>query len=319
MDDERLPDDSEDNAPAADDIGSLADAADAPTVAVPTVGAALRAATDQLATAAASGARIEASVLLGHVLGFSRAELLASVSDPLTEKQQHHFHRLVERRATGEPLQYIRGLAPFLDIELGVHPGVFIPRPETEQVVEKALELWNPDDGHWAVDVGTGSGAIAIGLAMGQPNGHILAIDQSTVALDAASHNADTLDVRARIAFMHGDLLRSMELAPDDIGIIVSNPPYVAHGDEIDAEVRHHEPAEAWAAGPTGLEIYERLIPQAAALLRPGRPLVLELGYGQDTAVAELLATDGRWDEPHIDPDFNDIPRVLAVRRARNS
>ena len=88
---------------------------------------------------------------------------------------------------------------------------------------------------------------------------------------------------------------------------------------EVDPEVRYHEPSEAWAAGLTGLEIYERLIPQAAALLRPGRPLVLELGYGQDNAVAELLANDGRWDEPHIDPDFNDIPRVLTVRRARDS
>ena len=319
MDDDRLPADSHDEAAAADDLGPLPETADAPTVAVHTVGAALQAAVDQLGAADISGARIEASILLGHVLGFSRAELLASLSDPLTEEQQHHFHRLVERRATREPLQYIRGLAPFLDVELGVHAGVFIPRPETEQVVEKALELWNPEDGHWAVDVGTGSGAIAIALALGQPKGHILAIDQSTVALDAASHNADTLNVRGRIAFMRGDLLQSMELAADDIGIIVSNPPYAAYSDEVDPEVRYHEPSEAWAAGPTGLEIYERLLPQAAALLRPGRTMVLELGYQQDTRVEALLDADGRWEPPSIDPDFNDIPRVLTVRRARDS
>lgn len=306
-------------AAAADDLTPAPDTSTAPTVAVPTVGAALQAAAAQLEAADISGARIEASILLGHVLGFSRAELLASLSDPLTEEQQRHFHRLVERRATREPLQYIRGLAPFLDVELGVHPGVFIPRPETEQVVERALELWNPDDGHWAVDVGTGSGAIAIGLAMGQPKGHILAIDRSTVALDAASHNADTLDVRSRIAFMRGDLLRSIELAPDDIGIIVSNPPYAAYGDEVDPEVRYHEPSEAWAAGPTGLEIYERLIPQAAASLRPGRPLVLELGYGQQTNVKAMLEADGRWEPTSVEADFNDIPRVLAVERARDS
>ncbi len=319
MPDDRPAADSDNETATADALTPLLDTSTAPTVAVPTVGAALKAAAAQLETAEISGARMEASILLGHVLGFSRAALLANLSDALTEEQQHHFHRLVERRATREPLQYIRGLAPFLDIELGVHPGVFIPRPETEQVVERALELWTPDDGHWAVDVGTGSGAIAIGLAMGQPKGHILAIDESTVALDAASHNADTLDVRGRIAFMRGDLLRSMELAPDDIGIIVSNPPYAAYSDEVDPEVRYHEPSEAWAAGPTGLEIYDRLIPEAAALLRPGRRLVLELGYGQDNPVAELLANDGRWDEPRIDPDFNDIPRVLTVRRARDS
>ena len=305
-----------DEAAAAHDLAPLPDTSTAPTVAVPTVGAALQAAADQLETADVSGARIEASMLLGHVLGFSRAKLLASLSDPLTEEQQHHFHRLVERRATREPLQYIRGLAPFLDFELGVHPGVFIPRPETEQVVEKALELWHPDDGHWAVDVGTGSGAIAICLALGQPKGHILAIDRSTVALDAASHNADTLEVRARIAFMRGDLLRSMELAPDDIGIIVSNPPYAAYSDEVDPEVRYHEPSEAWAAGATGLEIYERLIPQTAVVLRPGRWLVLELGHGQDGLVSDLLSADGRWGDPRIDADFNNIPRVLAVARA---
>ncbi len=316
MDDDRPPADSPDEAAAADDPIRLPDTFTPPTVAVPTVGAALQAAADQLEAAEISGARIEASILLGHVLGFSRAELLASLSDPLTEEQQHHFHRLVERRATREPLQYIRGLAPFLDVELGVHPGVFIPRPETEQLVEKALELWTPDDGHWAVDVGTGSGAIAIGLAMGQPKGHILAIDRSTVALDAASHNAETLDVRGRIAFMRGDLLRTMEIAPDDIGIIVSNPPYAADDDEVDPEVRYHEPSDSWAAGPTGLEIYERLIPEAAKLLRPGRALVLELGYGQEESVRALIEADRRWESPTVEPDFNDIPRVLTVRRA---
>ena len=162
-----------------------------PSAAVPTVGEALRAAEEQLSGAGISGARMEASMLLGHVLGFSRAALLAGLSDPLNDEQQRHFHGLVERRAKREPLQYIRGLAPFLDFDLRVHPGVFIPRPETEQLVERALELWKPDDGHWAVDVGTGSGAIAIGLALGQPKGHILAIDQSTVALGAATRNAD--------------------------------------------------------------------------------------------------------------------------------
>jgi len=302
-----------------DDRGSpRPDTSSAPSTAVPTVGQALRAAEQQLDAAGISGARIEASMLLGHVLGFSRAELLAGLSDPLSDEQQRHFHGLVERRAAREPLQYIRGIAPFLDFELGVHPGVFIPRPETEQLVEVARGLWNPEDGHWAVDVGTGSGAIAIGLAKGQAKGHILAIDRSTVALDAAAANAETLGVRARIAFMRGNLLRSLELAPDDIGMIVSNPPYAAYSDEVDPEVRYHEPAESWSAGPTGLEIYERLIPQAAALLSPGRPLVLELGYGQETPVTSLLADDGRWEPPHVEIDFNDIPRVLAVRRARD-
>lgn len=286
------------------------------------VGGALREAEQRLTQAGISGARFEATLLLGHVLGHSRAQLLAALSDLLTEAQLERFTRLTERRACREPLQYLRGRAPFMDFELEVGPGVLIPRPETELVVERALELWDPANGAhgaWAVDVGCGSGAIAIGLARAQPGGHVLAVDQSTIALDTTVHNAERLGVRGRIALVRGDFLRALDLSPDDIGIIVSNPPYVAADDEVEEEVRLHEPHPAWAAGPTGLEAYQRIIPEAAALLRPGRPLVLELGYGQADSVRRLLEDCGGWDEPEIDPDYQGIARVLAVRRARDS
>ena len=110
--------------------------------------------------------------------------------------------------------------------------------------------------------------------------------------------------------------LRALDLSPDDIGIIVSNPPYVADGDDVDDEVRRYEPREAWAAGPTGLEAYERIVPEAAALLRPGRCLVLELGYGQEDPVRGLLAEVGGWDEPDLRCDYRGVPRVLAARRS---
>lgn len=280
-----------------------------------TVGGALREAEHSLEAAGIEAARLEATLLLGHVLGHDRAQLLAALSDPLTEAQLAGFRELAERRAAREPLQYLRGRAPFLDFELEVHPGVFIPRPETEGLVERALELWDPTDG-WAVDVGTGSGAIAIGLARGKPAGHVLAVDQSPTALNAAARNADRLGVRNRIAFVGGNFLRALDLSPDDIGIIVSNPPYVADSDEVDPEVRHHDPRKAWVSGPTGMEAYERIIPEAATLLRAGRPLALELGYGQEKPVCALLRESGEWEKPGVEPDYRGIPRVLVVRRA---
>lgn len=282
-----------------------------------TVASALRTAERLLSAAGIDGARLEATLLLGHVLGHSRAQLLAALSDPLGVESGSRFDELLARRAKREPLQYLRGRAPFLDFELEVRPGVLIPRPETEGLVERALDLWDPNHGSWAVDVGTGSGAIAIGLAIGQQEGRILAVDKSPVALDLAARNAARLDLRHRVAFVRGDFLRALDLSPDDIGIIVSNPPYVADGDEVDPEVRDHEPRDAWNSGPTGLEAYERIIPEASALLRRGRWLLLEIGYGQEQSVAALFEAVA-WEATEVRPDFRGIPRVVAARKARD-
>lgn len=283
------------------------------------VGGALREAEILLTQVGIIGARLEATLLLGHILGHSRAQLLAALADPLSRQQLDQYTALVKRRAAREPMQYLRGRAPFMDFELEVGPGVLIPRPETEGLVACTLQLWDPAEGSWAVDVGTGSGAIAIALARARPAGRVMAIDVCTTALDTAARNADRLGVRDRIALVRGDFLRALELGPDDIGIIVANPPYVAADDVVDPEVREHEPRAAWAAGPTGLEAYERIIPEAAALLRPGRALALELGYGQLDAVGGLLSECGGWDEPTTDPDYQGITRILSARRTRDS
>ena len=311
---------------------------------LPSVDAALRWGEQRLEAEGIQGARLEATLLLGHVLSLSRAQVLASLSDALTNTQQADFRALIERRAAREPLQYLRGRAPFLDFEVEIEPGVFIPRPETEQVVERALELWDPQQGRWAVDVGTGSGAIAIGLALGTPAGRVLAIDRSAAALAMARRNAELLGVAGRVRFVRADLLSAIRprvasakpqsAHPTDggdatgaaspektaaaIGVVVSNPPYVPDDAEVDLEVRHNEPRDAWAAGATGMEVYERVIPRAAELLLPGRCLVLELGYEMDAPVHELLALDGRWNAPAIEDDYQGIPRTLAVERARD-
>jgi release factor glutamine methyltransferase len=187
-----------------------------------TVAVALRAAEQRLEAAGIEGARFESTLLLGHVLGLSRAQLIASLSDPLRGDQARELAALAARRAAREPLQYLRGLAPFLDFELEVHPGVFIPRPETEQLVEKALELWDPAAGRWAVDVGTGSGAIAIGLARARPEGRVLAIDRSPIALATARRNAERLGVADRVSFVRGDLLGAVRNSG-----VVRDPPHV--------------------------------------------------------------------------------------------
>jgi release factor glutamine methyltransferase len=211
-------------------------------------------------------------------------------------------------------------------------------------VVEEALSLWQPTaEAPWAVDVGTGSGVISIALARARPAGRILAVDRSPVPLAAASQNAWNLRAADQIRFVRGDLLAPLgasvaggsgadataadragaaDLRPSArtrqrISMVISNPPYAPQDSpDIDPEVRGHEPPEAWAAGPEGMDTYARLIPQAAMLLLPGRPLVLELGYGQSAPVVDLLSSDGRWQEPRILPDFNEIPRILTVLRA---
>ncbi|MFQ5742037.1 MAG: peptide chain release factor N(5)-glutamine methyltransferase [Acidobacteriota bacterium] len=290
---------------------------------------ALRWGEEQLRKGRIPGARLQATLLLGHAMKLSRAQVLACLAEPVLLGPAHDYRGLVARRAAHEPLQYLRGRAAFLDFEVRVNPGVFIPRPETELVVEAALRVW-PSTGSltagpgWAVDVGTGSGAIALALAQARPGTRVCGLDRSREALDTARANAERLQVLNRLLLIRGDLLAPLGTnggrAPDRIreavGLVVSNPPYAPADADVQPEVRQHEPREAWAAGPTGMEVYARLIPQAAELLLPGRPLVLELGWGQDGPLTELLAADGRWQQPQIEPDFQEIPRVLTVIRA---
>jgi len=286
---------------------------------------ALRWGEEVLAEESINGARLQATLLLGDAMGLNRAQVLASLREPVAAGAAEKFRTSIASRASHVPLQYIRGHVPFLDFEVAVRPGVFIPRPETELVVEEALALWQPTaEAPWAVDVGTGSGIISIALARARPAARICTIDRSPTPLVTARQNAASLDVADRIAFIRGDLLSPLGAdhhqppasVRQSVGMVISNPPYAPeNGREVDPEVSDHEPREAWAAGPEGMDAYARLIPQAANLLLPGRPLILELGYGQSELVADLLASDGRWDEPRILPDFNEIPRIVTVLR----
>ncbi len=259
-------------------------------------------------------ARRDAELLLLHLLGRNRAWLMAHTDEPFGGCTAIGYGALLDRRAQGEPIQYITGETEFYGLPFRVTPDVLIPRPETEHLVEKALEL----AGAWAapriVDVGTGSGAIAVALACQSPQAAITAIDLSPAALQMARENAERNGVAGRIRFCEGDLLGPV--AGERFELVVSNPPYVAEVDRemLAVEVREHEPALALFAGDDGLGVYRRLIPAAYARLTQGGSLLLEIGQGQFDAVSGLLAEVG-FGQIEFIRDLQGIRRVALGRR----
>lgn len=256
----------------------------------------------------------DAERLLMHVLGKERAWMLAYWRDEIDTGCSIPYHAAIERRRIGEPIQYIVGEAEFYGLPFRVTRDVLIPRPETEHAVEKVLELAAPLAAPRIVDVGTGSGAIAVALAHKLPLAAVTAIDLSAAALAVAGENAEHNGVSNQVRFVEGDLLAPVDGACFDI--VVSNPPYVAESERsaLAVEVREHEPAMALFAGGEGLTMYRRLIPQAHAAVVPGGWLVLEIGCGQDAAVAALLREAG-FAAIAFTPDLQGIPRVAAARR----
>ena len=255
----------------------------------------------------------DATLLLLHVLGSSRAALIANYDRVLTAEQQAAYEGLISRRLAYEPIQYITGEQEFYGLGLGVTRAVLIPRPETEQLVEAVLAEVDAAEEVRVLDVGTGSGAIAIALACHLQRARITAVDVSRAALDVAAANAERHGVAGRIRFMESDLLAG--LAPGErFDVIAANPPYVPAQDcdELHPQVADFEPAAALFAGEDGLDVVRRLIPQArAALVRNGL-LAMEIGHGQRDAVEALL--DG-WNELRFVDDLGGVPRVVVARR----
>ncbi|HEY6491034.1 MAG: peptide chain release factor N(5)-glutamine methyltransferase [Terracidiphilus sp.] len=259
-------------------------------------------------------ARRDAETLLQHLVGKNRAWLLSHLDDGLGESEAIVFAGLLERRLRGEPIQYIMGETEFYGLPFRVTPDVLIPRPETEHLVEKAVELGWQFSKPRIVDVGTGSGAIAIALAHAVANALVTAVDLSDKSLAIARANAERNAVADRVQFLRGDLLAPV--ASERFEIVVSNPPYVAAADReaLAVEVREHEPEIALFAGEDGLAMYRRLIPQAYAVIVPGGFIALELGFGQAEAVGLLLEEAG-FAEIAFTRDLQGIPRVAAARR----
>lgn len=250
-------------------------------------------------------------MLLRHATGHDRAFLLTHPDAELTPERQAIYEQWLERRARHEPVQYILGEQEFYGLALRVTPDVLIPRPETEHLVEAALHRLAHDAPIHIADIGTGSGAIAVALAHALPHADVTALDSSQPALEIARHNAERHRLAARIRFVESDLLTAV--AGEKFDAIVSNPPYIAESETLEEQVRDYEPRAALYAGPTGLEIYQRLIPQAWEALKPRAWLLLEIGHGQRDALAALLAD---WNEVEFIDDLQAIPRVACARRS---
>jgi release factor glutamine methyltransferase len=283
---------------------------------------------------------MNAELLIMFTLGCDRAYLYAHPERELTSLEIQHYDEALARRTTGVPAQYITGHQEFWGLDFIVSPAVLIPRPETEHLVEAVLSIASGCgfDGrknqeqeqdqrqragapapHFPnrlriVDVGTGSGAIALALASELPGAEILAIDISADALDVARANAVGLELTSRVEFQLADLLSG--LPPASFDIVVSNPPYVGESEEesVQLEVRKFEPRNAVFAGPTGLEVIERLIPQAWSALRPGGWLVFEIS---GTIADRVLGLLTGWDDVELKNDLQGISRVAVARKPR--
>jgi release factor glutamine methyltransferase len=307
----------------------------------------------RLRAANISSHTLAAELLLLHATGRTRTSLYSHPEDQLTESESQNYFSLIERRAAGVPTQHLTGKQEFWGLDLEVTPDVLIPRPETEHLIEVALDrlaLRNlraeksqimSGEGLLIADIGTGSGCIAIALAKELPEANLYALDISHAALVIAQRNAVRLGFSNRITFLESDLFAGLyaERArhavplPEQIGsaavpkspnhqsflfdLIVSNPPYIARREAatLAREVRDHEPALALFGGEEGYELYADLIAQSAANLKPGGILVLELGHDSLPAVQPLLDTP-TWTAIGVINDLATIPRVIAAEKA---
>jgi release factor glutamine methyltransferase len=255
------------------------------------------------------------------VLGVDRVGLFRSPERELTTEEAERFTEFVQRREAFEPVAYIRGVRTFRTIDLEVTPAVLIPRPETETLVDVALELLAEATSRGTpeplvLDVGTGSGCLALALAAENPFVHVVAVDVDDDALEVARRNAARLGLESRVDVLRSDLLSGLPQA-QRFDLIVSNPPYIPDHEyeELEPNVREYEPRLALHGGDDGLDIYRRLIPAAAVRLRPGGCLAVEIGRGEAEGVRALFAAAGTYGLARERPDLGGISRVVFGRR----
>ena len=286
---------------------------------------ALASAVERLETSDIGSPRMNAEVLLMFVLGVNRAYLYAHPERELTPEEEARYDEVLAQRSIGMPSQYITGHQEFWGLDFVVSPAVLIPRPETEHLVEAVLELTRGLPRPRIVDVGTGSGCVALALAHELKDAEVYAVDLSTDALEIARANAARLQLAQRVRFLHAnvlsvipteDLSSSGGTCFEDFDFVVSNPPYVAfsEADKVQKSVFEFEPRMAVFAGENGLDVIRFLIEQAHGALKPTGWLALEIGYSMRDAVMNLLDPT-MWDDIRVVPDLQGIPRVVAAKR----
>ncbi|MDR3618820.1 MAG: peptide chain release factor N(5)-glutamine methyltransferase [Paludisphaera borealis] len=272
--------------------------------------------TDYLRRRGSESPRLDAEVMLASVLEWERVQLYTHFEDVVGERARDRYRELVKRRAEGAPVAYLVGRKEFYSLRFDVAPGVLIPRPETEFVVVEFLEVAKARESVRAVDVGTGSGCLAVACAYHHPTAEFVAVDLSPDALDQARKNAARHDLTGRIEFLEGDLLAPVAGRPA-FDVIVSNPPYIPTREieTLEAGVRDHEPLLALDGGPDGLAVVTRLIADAVPLLKSGGHLILEIGSPQEADVRDRIAAHPEYTLLPTVRDLRGHPRVIhAVR-----
>lgn len=279
------------------------------------MGEALDRAARSLREAGVPDARRAAEAILAHVLGTDRGGVMARRPEKIPETIAIRFDALLDRRRIREPFQYLTGEAEFLGLPFVVDPRVLVPRPETEELVESFL-AWDPPRGSSVVDLGTGSGCIAVSVAVRRPDLKVLGVDRSAPALELARENAARNGATERVTFVEADFAALPVNWDGRFHAVISNPPYVSeeewHG--LDPEVRDHEPREALVPGPTGLEAYQALAPVAFRVLAGGGVLFVELGWKSASGARAAFEAAG-FSEIETIPDVRGIGRILRGQK----
>jgi release factor glutamine methyltransferase len=261
---------------------------------------------------------VDAELLLAHVLGTSRTGLL--IRDEVPDAAAARFAGLLDQRADRVPLQHLTGRAPFRHLELAVGPGVFVPRPETEQLAGWAIERLAGLAAPVVVDLGSGSGALALALAQEHPGARVTAVERDPGAIGWTRHNAATRAAAGDtpVEVVEGDMTDPGLLADLDgaVDLVVSNPPYVPDGARVPREVADHDPPLALWGGPDGLDVVRGLLATAARLLRPGGWLGIEHADQQGSALPALVRGRGGWTDVEDHPDLAGRPRYTTAQRA---
>ncbi len=284
-----------------------------------TLSEAIQQAVDRLTRAGVETARLDAEVLLSHVVNKDRTWIFTHVQNGLDRESNRLFQELIGRRSQREPLQYILGKQEFWGLDFIVSPDVLIPRPETELVLEAAIDFLKGMMRPAVIDLCTGSGCIAISLAKEFKDARIFATDKSPIALGIARKNARMHHAAERVRFFEGDLFQPLEELDlrAQVDVITANPPYIPSGDlpSLQPEVRDHEPQMALIAGPEGTEFHQRIIREAPLFLKRGGRLMMEMGIGQAGAVAAMADETRAYTRPEILKDLAGIDRVIMLQK----
>jgi len=276
--------------------------------------------TEYLAQKSIGSPRLSAEILLGHVMEMPRIELYTQFDKSVSKEQLDQLHDLVKRAGQHEPVAYLTGKTEFYSLELNVTRDCMIPRPETELLVQRAIEFLRTRTGaQFVCDLCTGSGCIAVAIARNFPDARIIATDISAAALVVAAENVEKHRLKDRVTLLCGDLFEPIvpQLDVEKFDLIVCNPPYVSatEYEKLDRNVRDYEPKLALFAGVNGLDIYRRIVEKADQFLKPHAALMLEIGYAQASAIKELLEPTGAFTEIKIEKDLHNNDRIAVAER----